>query len=1039
MKMSATRILFWPLLTYVLWQPCPRVLALNPALDVSQYAHSAWRTREGFTTGEISTLAQTPDGYLWLGTELGLVRFDGVRTSPWQPPAGFSLPNNRITSLLAAKDGTLWVGTIRGLASLKGGRLIVYPQFNGAYVTSLAEDRTGTVWAGGTPTPVPSEGLLCAIRSGRTECYGENHRLPSPVAALWEERRGGLWVATNSGVLRWNPGPPKLYPMSHAVAYQAFAETIDGTIIVLSEDRVNQIIDGELQELPLPHLPLPFRPKAVLCDHDGGVWIGSAEAGLLHIHNGQTDWFARADGLSGDRVLRLFEDREGNIWVATHEGLDRFHDVAATTYSASQGVIGGMGSVLADRDGDLWFSTTGGLYKWLGGHVAVYRGQYRLTTSRESAPRPILDETLVANFPKDPAASLYQDRHGRLWIGSRLELGYLENKRFVSLPDMPPGYIDSYAEDIRGDLWIAHRDAGLLRLSSDLKIQQQFPWKRFGASGVAARLAADPVHGGLWLGSASGGIAYFNNDHVATYGVREGLGKGSSNHLRVAANGTLWVATDGGLSRVREGHITTLDTKSGLPCDAIDWSVDDGNGSAWLYTHCGLVRVASSDLERWVGPEGGNAPNDKLRMTVFDEGDGIRNFAYGSTYSPHLAVAADGKLWLATPDAVTVVDPQHLAFNKLPPPVHIEEIIADRTTYRASSPLRLPPLVHELEIDYTALSLVAPEKIAFRYKLEGRDHDWLEAGNRRTAFEVDLPPGNYRFRVIASNNSGVWNEQGAVLDFSIAPAFWQTIWFRALCVVAFLGLLWMLYQLRLRQVTRAFEVGLEARVAERTRIARELHDTLLQSFQGLLLRFQTASRLLPTRPSEAKQVLESTMDQAEQALADGRNAVQGLRPSALESYDLADAIKRIGEELAGDPARDRFIPLTLRVGGTPRELQPIVRDEIYRIAGEALRNAFRHSGATRIEVDLQYDDGQFKLRLRDDGKGIDSKFLSEEGSGKHFGLSGMRERAAMIGGKLTLWTSPDSGTEIELTIPASFAYTKSAPAPRSMSSGKEGG
>jgi signal transduction histidine kinase len=355
----------------------------------------------------------------------------------------------------------------------------------------------------------------------------------------------------------------------------------------------------------------------------------------------------------------------------------------------------------------------------------------------------------------------------------------------------------------------------------------------------------------------------------------------------------------------------------------------------------------------------------------------------------------------------------------------VEQIVADRTTYDPTGRLHLPPLVRDLQIYYTALSLVMPEKVQFRYKLEGRDRDWWDAGNHHRAFYTDLPPGSYRFHVIASNNSGVWNDQGDTLAFSIAEAYWQTIWFKTLCVLAFLGLLWILYQLRLRQVARAFELGLEARVAERTRIARELHDTLLQSFQGLLLRFQTASHLLPTRPSEAKQVLESTMDQAEQALADGRNAVQGLRPSAVESYDLADAIKSVGEELAADRARERFLPLSLRVEGTPRKLQPIVRDEIYRIAGEALRNAYRHSGATRIEVELQYDERQFELRVRDDGKGIDLKFVSEEGHGKHFGLRGMRERAAMIGGKLMLWTSPDSGTEIELTVPGSLAYRAS--------------
>jgi signal transduction histidine kinase/ligand-binding sensor domain-containing protein len=786
-----------------------------------------------------------------------------------------------------------------------------------------------------------------------------------------------------------------------------------------------EIIDGEVQKLPLPRLPRTLRPVSILCDQDGALWIGTEDAGLLHVHHGRTDWFGRSNGLSGDNVSELFEDREGNIWAGTAEGLDRFHALSAATYSASEGVPGQVASVLADREGDIWLSTSVGLYKWHGHHIAVYRGRQERPLQVNPTQSPGVEELLLAGLPEKPEGSLYQDRSGRLWVGANSKTGYIDNNRFIALLGVPRGYIDSFAEDAEGNLWIAHRDAGLLQFSSDLKLREQFPWKEIGESGIAARLVADPVHGGLWVGSASGEVAYFSRGQVkASYAVHNGLRKGSVNYLRVAPDGTVWVATQGGLSRIKAGRVITLNSKNGLPCDGVDWSIDDGSGSAWLVTDCGLVRVAWSDLEHWAAMEQqGKTPREKPRITALDNADGIFGRAYSGSYTPHSANTVDGKLWLVTTDGsgVTVVDPNHLVFNKLPPPVHVEQVIADRNSYDASSRLKLPPLSRDLEIRYTALSLVAPEKVQFQYLLEGHDRDWQDAGNRRIAFYTDLPPGPYRFRVIASNNSGVWNEQGDTLDFSIAPAFWQTIWFRTLCVVAFLAFLWMLYQLRLRQVTRAFELGLEARVAERTRIARELHDTLLQSFQGLVLRLQTAARLLPARPAEAKEVLESTMDQADQALDEGRDAVQGLRSSVVEAPDLPDAIQTLGEELAGGAARDGFIPLSLRVEGTPRKLRAIVRDEIYRIAGEALRNAFRHSGATRIEVELQYDERHFELRVRDDGKGIDSKLLSEEG-GKHFGLSGMRERAEMIGGILTVWTSANSGTELELKVPGARAY-----------------
>jgi signal transduction histidine kinase len=342
--------------------------------------------------------------------------------------------------------------------------------------------------------------------------------------------------------------------------------------------------------------------------------------------------------------------------------------------------------------------------------------------------------------------------------------------------------------------------------------------------------------------------------------------------------------------------------------------------------------------------------------------------------------------------------------------------------------VRLPPLVRDLAIEYTATSLVAPEKMQFRYKLEGRDRDWHDAGNRRQAFYTDLDPGKYRFRVIAANNSGVWNEEGAALDFSIAPAYWQTTWFRELCVAALIALLWTLYRLRLRQVARQFNATLEARVSERTRIARELHDTLLQSFHGLLLRFQTVLEMMPS--GQPKQLLASTIDQAAEAITEGRDAVQGLRSSTVETNDLANALRALGEQLAADEGGNDVV-LRLEVQGAPRTLHPVLRDEAFRIAGEALRNAFRHAGGKRIEVELRYDSEGLRLRVRDDGKGIDPQVLSMGGREGHFGMPGMRERAALIGGKLTVWSTPGSGTEVELTIPASRAYATSSSSSRS--------
>jgi signal transduction histidine kinase len=368
-----------------------------------------------------------------------------------------------------------------------------------------------------------------------------------------------------------------------------------------------------------------------------------------------------------------------------------------------------------------------------------------------------------------------------------------------------------------------------------------------------------------------------------------------------------------------------------------------------------------------------------------------------------------------TGEGVQVVDPHHLAFNKLPPPVHIERIVADDKPYDLRPGMRLPANVRNLRIDYTALSLVAPEKIHLKYKLEGQNRNWHEVINERQAMYTNLSPRNYRFRVIASNNSGVWNETGDTLEFSIAPAYYQTTWFYASCVAVFLALLWMAYQLRVRQLRRQYNMRVEERVEERTRIARELHDTLLQTVQGFMLRLQAVNEMMPA--GAVKNELEQTLEIGDRAIIEGRRTVQDLR-SALTTSDLAGAIGAVGDELAGrDGASFRLV-----VEGPVRDLNPIIRDEVYSIAREALRNAFTHACATHIDAELTFDERVVRLRIRDDGKGIAPDI--ERGRAGHYGLAGMQERARRIGAKLAILSGAGTGAEIDLSVAGSIAYAK---------------
>ena len=738
-----------------------------------------------------------------------MLRFDGVRSVPWQPPAGEHLPGGSIRSLLAARDGRLWIGTTEGLASWKDGKLTHYPELAGQ-VRPLLEDREGTVWAGGF---VASTGRLCAIQSGGTHCYGEDGSFGREVISLYEDSRGYLWAGAATGLWRWKPGPPKLYPMPDRVS--ALMEGDDGALLIVMRDSgIRQLVDGKAEAYPLPGAERPSDRFRLLRDRNGGLWIGTIDRGLLHVHQGRTDLFARSDGLSGDFIQSLFEDREGNIWVATSDGLDRFRDFAIPTISVKQGLSNAtVTSVLAARDGSVWLGTHDGLNRWNDGQITIYRKR-------------------SSGLPDDSVESIFEDYRGRIWVSTGRGVAYFENGRFTPVSDVPAGQVHSIAGDRVGNLWL-NQDQSLIHLLG-AAVVERIPWARLGRTEDPRALLPDPMQGGLWLGFSSS-VAYFKDGQVrASYADADGLGKGRVTGLQLDRDGTLWAATEGGLSRVKNGRIATLTSRNGLPCDTVHWVMEDDDHSFWLYTACGLVRIARPELDEWA-----TDPKRTIQTTVFDSSDGVSSHSL-PLYSPRVAKSADGKIWFLPLDGVSVIDPRHLPINKIPPPVHIEQITADRKTYDASSDLRLPPLVRDLEIDYTALSLVAPEKIRFRVKLEGRDPDWQDVGNRRQAFYNDLPPRNYRFRVTACNNSGVWNEAGASFDFSIAPAYYQTRWFQASCAAAFLGLLWALYRFRLHQIAQQFNARLDERVNERTRIARELHDTLLQSFHGLMLRFQAA-------------------------------------------------------------------------------------------------------------------------------------------------------------------------------------------------------
>ena len=978
--------------------------ALDTALDINEYAHTAWTVRDGFSLGNIYAMTQTHDGYLWLGSEFGLFRFDGSHTVPWQPPGGRQLPNIAVNDLLVARDGTLWIGTFGGLATWDGRKLTQLHAFDGRFITALYQDHEGTVWVGTMESPA----RLCALRDGRARCYGAQLDLGAAVWTIHEDDSGTLWAGAQTGLWRIAPGTPRQVATSQALGGAVLRSS--GPIGLTRSDPGKMLVavhNAGLMQLAGDEVtPYPISindSNKLLRDRDGSLWVGTIERGLIHIHDGRTDTFTQSDGLSGDIVLGLFEDREGSIWVSTTGGLDRFRELPVSTISGRQGLPSDVTSaVLAAADGSVWIATHDGLTQWSNGTARTYQRS--------------------SGLPADSVQSLYQDHSGRIWVFTDGGLGYLEHGRYIAVPGVLGGEVNSITGDDSGNLWLS-RQQSLLHLR-DGRVVERIPGSAFGHHQDVSVLLADPQRGGLWLGFwQGGGVAYLEDGRVrAFYAAADGLSAGQVADLRLG-NGALWVATTGGVSRIDDGRIATLTSRNGLPCDNAMWTLEDNQHSLWVYTACGLVRIARLQLDAWIAD-----PNHRVQATVLGPQDGVRlRSISASSFGPRATIGTDGKIWFLSGGGVQVLDPDHLVFNGLPPPVHIEQVIADGRLYwqdlRDGTPatLRLPPQPRDLEIDYEALSLVAPEANQFRYRLDGRDRGWYDAGNRRLALYTDLPPGDYRFHVIASNNSGVWNEQGAAIDFSIAPMFWQTAWFRIACGAAFLALLLALYRLRARQLALQFNRTLDARVHERMRIARDLHDTLLQSFQGVLLQFGAALRLLGREPEKAREVLVGAIDQAGHAIREGREAVQGLRMSAEESSDLAAPIARLARELAAERQGAAAPSVRIEVQGTVRPLHPIERDEIFRIAAEALRNAVHHSQGTQIEVELRYDARAFRLRVRDDGRGTDPRVLAGDQTG-HFGLRGMRERAALAGGKLALWSAPNAGMEVELIIPASRVY-----------------
>jgi signal transduction histidine kinase/ligand-binding sensor domain-containing protein len=975
--------------------------AVDPFRHISQYAHTTWRIQDGVFSGAPHAITQTTDGYLWIGTEAGLLRFNGVRFVPWTPPDGTHLPSSYVSSLLGARDGSLWIGMEGGLSHWDNQHLTTYlitPEF----INSIIEDRNGTVWfvrSRGSDTA----GGLCQIIGTGMRCYGKADGLPGADygTTLIEDSLGNFWLGGDTAVFRWKPGSSSTFMLTKLKSHQgingpkSLAANPDGSIWVGIDLPgrglgLQQLVQGAWKPFVTPELDgSTLEVLALFLDRENALWIGTDNQGIYRVRGRKVDHFRSADGLSGDaaQLNAFYEDREGNLWVATTKGIDCFRDVPVATFSTREGLATPeVDGVLAARDGTVWIGGGGAL-------GAIH----------QDGPSSV---QAGKGLPGNQVTSLFEDHAGQLWVGVDHTMSIYKNGKFRRIDrrdGRPIGLAVGMTEDVDNNIWVetVGPPRTLIRIH-DFEVQEEFPVPQMPA---ARKVAADPG-GGIWLGLMNGDLARYRQGKTEIFPFKHG-DDSRVNQLIVNSDGSVLGATPLGVVAWREGKQQTLTVQNGLPCNTVYALIEDDQRALWLYTQCGLVEIAGEELQRWWGQ-----PDVTVQLKILDVFDGVQP---GRAPFEGAARSPDGRLWFANGDVLQMIDPGHLSRNALPPPVHVEELIADRKNYPSGKDLRLPPLTRDLEIDYTGLSFVIPQKVRFRYKLEGRDAAWQEPGTRRQAFYSDLRPGKYRFRVIACNNDGVWNEAGAMLDFSVAPSWYQTNWFRALCIILGGGIICAAFRLRVLRISRAIAARFDERLAERTRMARELHDTFLQTIQGSKL---VADQAL--RPStdliEMRRAMEQLSAWLGQATQEGRVALNSLRTATTRTNDLAEALRRVTED-GGIPSS---MGVTFSVIGDAREMHPIVRDEIYRIGYEAIRNACTHSGASRLQVALRYAD-DLALRVLDNGTGIDPA-IADRGKDGHFGLQGMRERAARIGGKLTLVSSSNSGTEISLIVPGGIIF-----------------
>ncbi len=984
--------------------PVGTTLSAEQGQPSGEYRIDVWQTSDGLPGNTVTAIQQTPDGYLWIGTLNGLVRFDGVRFQVFGEAS--ALPSTRVLALLAARNGTLWIGTEGGgLVQFRDGEFHALTRrdgLRGDTVTALAEDRAGQIWAG------TSAGLSC-WREGRfVDQTNLGWARELPMVATCVSASNTLWVVAGNQLLtRVDDQPlarlatPEPSSFSSVLAAEAgrsgqvwfggangYLGAVSNGVVHVFREQPGQLLEAVW----------------TLCEaRNGDVWAGTANGGLRRLRDGRFYSLTTQEGLSDNSVRCVFEDREGNLWVGTvGGGLNRVKPRKLTTSTTRDGLAHNVVMSLAeDTDGTLWIgSNCGGL-----------------TVRRNGVFSPFYSNYLLDN---ECIWSLLPARDGSLWVGTwGGGLFQMRGKSVKNFPVARAGNDDpviSLCENGEDGLWMGTMQGGLKSFHGG-RITDELPVGERLSHPVTALLRESD--GRLWIGTGGGGLRLLQGGRLTAYGRREGLPGDSVRTLHRDTNGVLWIGTGGGLARMAGGKLVSFTRAHGLPDEVISQILSDDLGNLWFGCNQGIFRVAAREFEAVAS---GKAA--RVNAISYGRAEGMESLECTGGFHPAGLKARDGKLWFSTVKGLVMVDPTSISINETPPPVVIEEVVMDGRTLPLMPKLECGPGVQRLEFRFTALSLVAPERNHFKYRLEGLEKDWVEAGSQRVAAYAHLPPGPYEFKVIACNNDGVWNDTGAALRFSVLPHYWQTWWFRVLVVVALFGAVgWAVRVVSVQRLRRKLH-RLEEQHAlekERTRIAQDIHDELGASLTRIALLTEVGQKHRHD-PAEVAADLGRISVTAREAVRAMDAIVWAVNPRNDSLDHFANYISQFAEEF--------FRPTLIRCRlDIPADLpeHPITteaRHHLLLAVKEALNNVVRHSGASEVWLRLSMEQGELKITVADNGHGVIGSAAQSQG---HDGLRNIRQRIEDLGGRFEMSSDAATGTTLLLYLPLPDSGKRTAP------------